>query len=137
MVEGTRSLLKDAILSNPPWALQDPMKQAKVCQLHSCAGTGSWVQPGVAGDFHNAHRGEMDGGLLLALQKPEGGIRPIACGSLWRRCFASLAANSVHTAQEWSWHTFPGPQTCRIRIPLPYHELGLPNIDPNIDKGSY
>ena len=32
---------------------------------------------------------------------------------------------------------FPGPQTCPIRIPLPYHELGLPNIDPNNDKGSY
>ena len=28
-------------------------------------------------------------------------------------------------------------QTCRIHIPLPYHELGLPDIDPNIDKGSY
>ena len=32
-------------------------------------------------------------------------------------------------AQEWSWHTFPGPQACRIHIPLPYHELGLINID--------
>ena len=42
----------------------------------------------------------------------------------------------VVSAQEWSWHTFPGPQTCRIHIPLPYHELGLPNIDPNNDKGS-
>ena len=30
----------------------------------------------------------------------------------------------------------PG-QTCRIHIPLPYHELGLHNIDPNNDKGSY
>ena len=52
MVEGTRSLLKDVILSNPPWALdEDPMKQgsspAKVCQLHSCADEaykgGQWV----------------------------------------------------------------------------------------------
>ena len=51
---------------------------------------------------------------------------------------ASPAFFFVHlAAQEWSWHTFPGPQTCRIHIPLPYHELGLPNIDPNNDKGSY
>ena len=41
------------------------------------------------------------------------------------------------TAQEWSWHTLSGPQTCRIDILLPFHELGLPNIDPNNDKGSY
>ena len=32
-------------------------------------------------------------------------------------------------APEWSRHTFPGPQACRIHIPLPYHELGLINID--------
>ena len=43
----------------------------------------------------------------------------------------------MRAAEERSLHTFPGTQTCRIRIPLPYHELGLPNIDPNIDKGSY
>lgn len=47
------------------------------------------VLPFLLGDFHDAHKGEMAGGLLLALQKPDqGGIRPIACGDLWRRCFA-------------------------------------------------
>ena len=51
--------------------------------------------------------------------------------------FYFLKRRKSIAAQEWSWHTFPGPQTCRIRIPLPYHELGLPNIDPNNDKGSY
>ena len=35
MVEGTRSLLKDAILSDPPWALQDPMKQGGSPKLRS------------------------------------------------------------------------------------------------------
>ena len=35
MVEGTRSLLKDAILSDPPWALQDPMKQGGSIKLRS------------------------------------------------------------------------------------------------------
>jgi hypothetical protein len=36
---------------------------------------------------------EYAGGLLMALQKQDGGIRPILCGEVWRRCFASLAVN--------------------------------------------
>ena len=32
--------------------------------------------------------------------------------------------NGPHSAQEWSGPPLPGPQTCRIDIPLPYHELG-------------
>ena len=56
-------------------------------------------------------------------------------GSVW--CSLLFSGVASVTAQEWSWHTFPGPQTCRIHIPLPYHELGLPNIDPNNEKGSY
>ena len=35
MVEGTRSLLKDAILSYLQWALQDPMKQGGLIKLRS------------------------------------------------------------------------------------------------------
>jgi hypothetical protein len=31
----------------------------------------------------------------MALQKPDGGIRPILCGEVWRRCFASLAVNAT------------------------------------------
>jgi hypothetical protein len=29
----------------------------------------------------------------MALQKQDGGIRPILCGEVWRRCFASMAVN--------------------------------------------
>ncbi len=29
----------------------------------------------------------------MALQKPDGGIHPILCGEVWRRCFASLSVN--------------------------------------------
>ena len=29
----------------------------------------------------------------MALQKPDGGIRPILCGEVWRRCFSILAVN--------------------------------------------
>ena len=35
MVEGTCSLLTDAILSDPPWALQDAMKQGGMVKLRS------------------------------------------------------------------------------------------------------
>ena len=35
MVEGTRSLLNDAILSDPGWALQDPMKHPGSPKLRS------------------------------------------------------------------------------------------------------
>jgi hypothetical protein len=31
----------------------------------------------------------------LTLQKPDGGIRPILCGEVWRRCFASLTVNTT------------------------------------------
>ena len=31
----------------------------------------------------------------MALQKQDGGIRPILCGEIWRRCFASLAVNAT------------------------------------------
>ena len=31
----------------------------------------------------------------MALQKPDGGIRPILCGEVWGRCFASLAVNAT------------------------------------------
>ena len=34
------------------------------------------------------------GGFLFALQKLDGGLRPILCGDMWRRCLASLAAQA-------------------------------------------
>ena len=51
-------------------------------------------------------------------------------------CVCNLCIEFEH-AQEWSGPPLPGPQTFRIHIPLPYRELGLPNIDPSNDKGSY
>ena len=36
----------------------------------------------------------------MALQKPDGGIRPILCGEVWRRCFASLAVNATPIRNE-------------------------------------
>ncbi len=31
----------------------------------------------------------------MALQKPDGDIRPILCGEVWRRCFASVVVNAT------------------------------------------
>jgi hypothetical protein len=36
----------------------------------------------------------------MALQKPDGGICPILCGEVWRRCFASLAVNATPIRNE-------------------------------------
>jgi hypothetical protein len=36
----------------------------------------------------------------MALQKQDGGIRPILCGKVWRRCFASLAVNATPIRNE-------------------------------------
>jgi hypothetical protein len=36
----------------------------------------------------------------MPLQKPDGGIHPILCGEVWRRCFASLAVNATPIRKE-------------------------------------
>ena len=53
------------------------------------------ILPYLTGSFHPSFIEEYAGGLLMALQKPDGGIRPILCGEIWRRCFASLAVNAT------------------------------------------
>ena len=74
--------------------------------------------------------------LIGSLEPPRIGVVPVI-NFIGKIYYVVVLLAFVVSAQEWSWHTFPGPQTCRIHIPLPYHELGLPNIDPNNDKGSY
>jgi hypothetical protein len=49
----------------------------------------------LTGSFHSSFIEEYAGGLLMALQKPDGGIRPILCGEVWRHCFASLPVNAT------------------------------------------
>ncbi len=36
----------------------------------------------------------------MSLQKPDGGIRPILCGEVWRHCFTSLAVNDTPIRKE-------------------------------------
>ena len=58
------------------------------------------ILPYLTGSFHLSLIEEYAGGLLMALQKQDGGIRPILCGEIWRRCFASLAVNATPVHNE-------------------------------------
>lgn len=58
------------------------------------------ILPYLTGSFHPSLIEEYAGGLPMALQKPDGGICPILCGEVWRRCFASLAVNATPIRNE-------------------------------------
>jgi hypothetical protein len=58
------------------------------------------ILPYLTGSFHPSFIEEYAGGLLMALQKQDGGIRPILCGEVWRRCFARLAVNATPIRNE-------------------------------------
>ena len=60
----------------------------------------SLILPYLTGSFHSSFIEEYAVGLLMALQKPDGGIHPILCGEVWRRCFASLAVNATPIRNE-------------------------------------
>ncbi len=54
----------------------------------------------LTGSFHPSFVEEYTGGLLMVLEKQDGGIRPILCGEIWCRCFASLAVNTTPILNE-------------------------------------
>jgi hypothetical protein len=58
------------------------------------------ILPYLTGSFHPSFIQEYAGGLLMALRKQDGGIRPILCGEIWRRCLASLALNATPVRHE-------------------------------------
>jgi len=58
------------------------------------------ILPYLTGSFHPSFVEEYAGGLLMALQKQDGGICPILCGEIWRRSFASLALNATPVRNE-------------------------------------
>jgi hypothetical protein len=60
----------------------------------------TYLQLAVTGSFHLSFLEEYGDGLLMTLQKPDGGIRPILCGEVWRRCFPSLAVNTTPIRKE-------------------------------------
>ncbi len=58
------------------------------------------IIPYLTGSFHSSFNDEYAGGLLMDLQKPDGGICPILCGEVWRHCFASLTVNDTPIRNE-------------------------------------
>ena len=48
------------------------------------------IFPHVMGEFLPRFLPELAEGLLFAFLKKNGGIRPLLCGSIWRRCAARL-----------------------------------------------
>jgi hypothetical protein len=51
------------------------------------------ILPYLTGSFHSSFIEEYAGGLLMTLQKPDGGIHFILCEEVWRHCFGSLTVN--------------------------------------------
>jgi hypothetical protein len=62
----------------------------------------SLILPYLTGSFLPSFIEEYAGGLLMALQKQDGGIRPILSGEIWCRCFGSLAVNVTPVHNEES-----------------------------------
>ena len=58
------------------------------------------ILPYLTGSFHPSFIEEYAGGLLMVLQKQDGGIRPILCGEVWRCCFPILAVNATPIRNE-------------------------------------
>jgi hypothetical protein len=57
------------------------------------------ILPYLTGSFHPSFIEEYAGGLLIPLQKPDGDIRPILCGEVWKRSFVSLVSHLSATRQ--------------------------------------
>jgi hypothetical protein len=56
---------------------------------------------------------ELAGGLLFAFLKKDGGIRPLLCGSIWRRCAARLTSDCTRdAAHTYFTTTYPNFMQC-------------------------
>jgi hypothetical protein len=102
------------------------------------------ILPYLTGSFHPSFIEEY-GGLLMALQKQDGGIRPILCGEIRRHCFASLAVNATPVRNEAAkfftstYHNFiqtagirDGASHCAMILSVFYDNLDT--SDPNDPK---
>jgi hypothetical protein len=71
------------------------------------------IFPYVLGEFLPQFLPELAGGLLFVFLKKDGGIRPLLCGSIWRRCAARLindyARNAAH---RYFTTTYPNFMQC-------------------------
>ncbi len=58
------------------------------------------ILPYLTGSFHPSFIEEYADGLLMDLQKQDGGIHPILWGEIWCRCFTGLTVNSAPVRNE-------------------------------------
>jgi hypothetical protein len=56
------------------------------------------IFPYIMGEFLAQFLPEIAGGLLFAFLKKIDGLRPLLCGSLWRRCVAQLVCDCTRDA---------------------------------------
>jgi hypothetical protein len=106
-------------------------------ELHNLILLRRLILPYLTDSFHSSFIEEYAGGLLMVLQKPDGGIRPILCGEVWRRCFANLAVNTtpIHNEEAKlftsSYDNFI--QTAGIRDGVSYYAKILSVFYDNLD----
>ena len=53
------------------------------------------ILPFLLNEFLPQYAQEVIGGHLMAFMKEGGGLRPLLCGTAWRRCFASITARAL------------------------------------------
>ncbi len=71
------------------------------------------IFPYIMGGFLAQFLPEIAGGLLFAFLKKNGGLRPLLCGSLWRRCAARLVCDCTRdAAHKYFTTTYPNFMQC-------------------------
>ncbi len=71
------------------------------------------IFPYVLGEFLPLFLPELAGGLLFAFLKKDGGLRPLLCGSIWRRCAARLTSDCTRdAAHTYFTTTYPNFMQC-------------------------
>jgi hypothetical protein len=71
------------------------------------------IFPHIMGEFLAQFLPEIAGGLLFAFLKKTGGLRPLLCGSLWRRCAARLVCDCTRdAAHNYFTTTYPNFMQC-------------------------
>ncbi len=71
------------------------------------------IFPYIMGEFLPQFLPELAGGLLFAFLKKTGGLRPLLCGSVWRRCAARLVSDCTREAShKYFTTTYPNYMQC-------------------------
>ena len=72
-----------------------------------------FIFPYVMGESLPLFLPELAGGLLFAFLQKDGGLRPLLCGSIWRRCAARLTNDCTRdAAHTYFTTTYPNFMQC-------------------------